>query len=849
MKHSRPGRSRKRLVASSLATAVAAGTLLATPAAQGLTSVPTRTGDSWNVHDSAAPGLDTGSVRNTAANALQGFGGLRVHVRGGKSPLNGILLRGFGITSDGRDTFTTTRGVEVDGVVVQRELRLNGSASYGRFFDSFTNTRRTPVKIDIAFGGQLGYGTRANRAVLAGTSSGDDAITGADSWASWYSPSAGAGSASQNGPSATVVGTPGRTEAFKTLGNFLRDPFRNALPTTGDEANHPGIVSQVVIKPGETASLAHFVVTGRSEVRALAGNPIPAAGTEVAAVQSTAADLAATPDFAGLSKGEVCSVVNFDARALGVRPKTCARTTHNAIRIPVAGATPAKALVTTSPYDVVGKSIAQLTADMDSGVTNAQQITRAYLDRIAAYDRGPFGLHAVLAVAPDAMRQAKAADAARKRGDERPLLGIPILVKDIIDTKDMPTTGGSLLFDGWIPQHDAWQVQKLREAGAIILGKANLSKFANSGHFSESDYGQVWNAFDNSRSSIGSSGGSAVALASSFAAAVMGTQSGDSLWGPAGAASLYSLRGTDGMQSSAGTMPLALIQDYVGFMGQSVGDLASLLDVAAVDNPEDVLDNVANGHRPADWTAELSKDSLRGKVIGIPANAFDDPFGSRETSDALRAKFAVFEKAGATIKDIPTAPAAPSMGELGSVWSEGNYEGWEQWLEAHPDSPVGLDQLTSASSGWTDEEQRAVEAVRVDYRNRLAAWMDDNGVDVVLYPTELSDVHLNDSSGNSFGRRDPQSSDAGVPTMIFPAGVNSHDQVVGFQLQGKAFQDAELLGFAYAYEAVDNGRVLPPIAPPLTYDKHANPRAITPMDPLADRDTIARGRALEAQKP
>ena len=154
---------------------------------------------------------------------------------------------------------------------------------------------------------------------------------------------------------------------------------------------------------------------------------------------------------------------------------------------------------TSSPYNVVGKSITQLKADMASGATSAQQIMRAYLDRIAAYDSGPLGLHSVITVAPDAMAQAKAADDARAAGDTKPLLGIPILAKDIFDTKDMPTTGGSLVFAGYQPTKDAWMVAKLREAGAIIMGKANLAEFATDGHFSPSACGQVWNAFDPSQ--------------------------------------------------------------------------------------------------------------------------------------------------------------------------------------------------------------------------------------------------------------------------------------------------------------------------------------------------------------
>ena len=818
----------RRLVPSVVAAACAVAALGAGPA-QGYSSVPVTSGDRWNVHDAASPGLDTGSVMDTTSRALMGYGGLRVQVAGGTSPLNGILLRGFGLTHDGGSTFSSTRGVEVDGVVVERQLAIDPDGSYGRFFDSFTNTGRGAVTVQVAFGGQLGYDTGANQSDIAATSDGDTAITGADAWASWYTPTAGEGSASQNGPSATTLGTPGFDGTLDRVGTFLRDPFTNDLPADGDEANHPAFVNELVIEPRQTVSLAHFVVTGLSETTALTrGGPVPGPGTQVDAVQAGAQRLTEEPDFGGLSTGQVCSLVNYDVSTLaGLDAGTCALPAN---RLPYSGRSGAVGVTThrtTSSYDVVGKTITQLTADMHSGTTTAAQVTRAYLDRIAAYDDGPFGLNSVITVAPDAMQQARAADKARARGDDRPLLGIPILVKDIIDTKDMPTTGGSLVFDGYRPTADAWQVAKLREAGAIILGKANLAEFANDGHYSPSAFGQVWNAFDPSRSAIGSSGGSAVAVASSFAAAAFGTQTGDSLWGPSGAASLFSLRGTDGMQSSGGTMPLTIIQDYVGFITQSPEDLALLLEATAVDNPDDVLDDVANGRRPEDWTAHLSDDALAGTVIGIPADAFADPFGTTETSDALRAQLAVFEKAGATLQEIPAAPA-PGPRTFGG---DSNYEGWAQWIEAHPDNPYTRPEEiirsplriptrvnTTPYTGpgrMTEADLRGFEQWRAQYRAQLAGWMDAHGVDAVLYPTHLSGIHLNDSIIPSFGRRDPQSSAAGVPTVIFPAGVNSQGQPIGFQLQGKEFQDAELMGFAYAFDRIADGRVLPQISPPL----------------------------------
>lgn len=836
---SRLGRARRALGGVSALLVVVAS---AVPA-HGYISVPIESGEAWNVHDGAAPGVDTGSVSSTRSRALQGYGGLRVEVVGGDGPLSGILLRGFGLTHDGHDTFVSTRGVDVDGVVVQRELYVDTRHGYGRFFDSFTNTTGSVLDVEVAFGGQLGYDTGTNQSAIAGTSSGDTTISGEDSWASWYTPSDGPGSASQSGPSATVVGT--SDDALDRVGTFLRSPFTNPLPVDGDEANHPGFITGLQIDPGQTVSLVRYVVTGVSEVSPIAPDaPVPAAGSQVALVEERAAALAQHPDLEGLSPAEVCSVVNFDLDVDCTAPAGDIQGGLGVVAAP-------RTLTTSARYDVVGKTITDLNRDMADGTTTAVEITRAYLDRIAAYDRGPFGFFSVIAVAPDALEQAAAADAARAAGDDRPLLGIPILAKDIIDTHDMPTTGASLVFENYQPTSDAWQIAKLREAGAIILGKANLAEFANDGHYSPGAFGQVWNAFDPSRSSIGSSGGSAVAVASSFAAAALGTQTGDSLWGPSGAASLYSLRGTDGMQSSAGVMPLTLITDYVGFITQSPADLALLLDVAAVDNPDDVLDDVANGHRPEDWSEYFTADALEGKVIGIPAEAFDDPFGTLETSTALRAQLAVFEDAGATVVDMPAAPAGGPR-EYGG---DAGYEGWAQWIEAHPDNPYTLpEQITrnplrvrantapyTGAGRMSASDQRAFEQWRADWRTVLGEWMDEAGVDAVIYPTHLSDIHLNDSINPSFGRRDPQSSASGVPTAIFPAGTNAHGSPIGLQLQGKEFQDAELLGFVHAFEQQAGGRVLPEITPALAYDPAAPAHVVEPLPAL--RRSVAQGPA------
>jgi amidase len=242
---------------------------------------------------------------------------------------------------------------------------------------------------------------------------------------------------------------------------------------------------------------------------------------------------------------------------------------------------------TASPYDVVEKTIGEMRADMEAGRVTSQQITWAYLDRIAVYDKGQLGFNAYEVVASDAMAQALAADRARAAGKTGPLLGIPIALKNLYDTKDMPTTNGSLTFAGFQPARDAFQVARLREAGAVLIGKAALEEYATSGNYSNDAWGQVWNAFNPSKSAIASSGGSAVAVAASLAAGALGSQTGDSLYGPASAASLVTLRGTDGLESGTGIMPLSWLTDFGGAMTRSVRTSPTCSTSSPVTDPDD----------------------------------------------------------------------------------------------------------------------------------------------------------------------------------------------------------------------------------------------------------------------
>ena len=575
----------------------------------------------WGIQDSAPPRVDTGSIRATQiapgiladgfttqpySTALNGFAGIKVLVQAAPAPrLNGELMRGFGLRFDGVDRFATTRSIDFGGVLVSRAVYVNRGADWGRWLDSFTNATGRPLTIRVAFGGQSGVGIGASGAnnppaPVVNTSSGDAVVSAADAWVAVASPVDAATAAPTAGPQVTVLGTPSTPArpfggAITFAGNWLHDTFTSPIVYTGHEGNFQAYVNTLTIAPHTTRSLLHFVVLGPRVT--------PATASVVrASVEATANSLAEAPDLSGLTAAEICSIDNFQFAALasaGVDSRDCAKGRNR--RVDQAGAPRAVDAVTSSSYNVVGKTIAELRTDMEAGRTTSQEITRAYLDRIAVYDRGQFGFNAYEVVAGDAMNQARAADRARARGRTGALLGIPIAVKNLYDTFDMPTTNGSMTFEGFRPARDAFQVARLRAAGAVIIGKAALEEYATSGSYSNDAWGQVWNVYNPSKSPIASSGGSAVAVAGSMAAAALGSQTGDSLYGPASAASLVTLRGTDGLQSGTGVMPLVWLTDFGGAMTRSVSDLADMLNVLVAVDPDDPETSAPGRQAPADW--------------------------------------------------------------------------------------------------------------------------------------------------------------------------------------------------------------------------------------------------------
>jgi amidase len=840
--------------------------LLVAGSATAFNYVADATGTYWGIQDDAPPRVDTGSIRATQvgpgqnglySTSINGFGGIRVKVQTTAAVrFNGEVMRGFGLRFDGVDRFKTTQSLDMGGVTISRSIYINRGANWGRWLDTFTNTTKRPITIKIAFGGQSGIGSSgANSSAIVKTSSGERIVSPADAWVEVASPTDGA--TMTGGPQVTVLGTPTTTAkpfggAMTFAGNWLDDPFNNPLSYNGHDGNFQAYVNTLTLPPGRSRSVLHFVILG-SRVTAATSDAVRAM------VEATANRLADAPEIGDLTAAEICSIANFDIASMTIRGfnhESCANARAQVVPQPPppGGLKPE----TTSKYNVVEKTIAQMRHDMESGITTSQEITQAYLDRIEFYDKGQFGFHAYEIVAADAMGQARAADVARKAGKKGALLGIPIAIKNLYDTYDMPTTNGSLTFDGFRPVHDAFQVAKLRAAGAVLIGKTALEEYATSGFYSNDAWGQVWNVFSPSRSAIASSGGSAAAVAASLAAGALGSQTGDSLYGPASAESLVTLRGTDGLESGTGIMPLVWLTDFGGAMTRSVSDLADMLNAVAGTDPADPATASAGDRIPGDWRSALDINGLKGKRIGFIPSTWIDPLGTTGTTAAGKSALRYLTEAGATIVEMGAtvggADAPPQTPDTttGNVRSEG----WMQYIDRHPElagqgfkiaTTVDVDCSqkkvayvradpascsATAAPRMTPAEIKAKRDYRVSLQSVVKTWMDTAGadrlgVDAIVYPGLLSEISVNDGGGArpSFGRRDTPGAANGVPTIVVPAGSDEHRQPVSIQLLGRAWDDAKLVGMAYAFERVvetaKHGHVAPTTVPALSIRKGA----------------------------
>lgn len=488
-------------------------------------------------------------------------------------------------------------------------------------------------------------------------------------------------------------------------------------------------------------------------------------------------------------------------------------------------------------------TITELQAAMQARQLSSRELVEVYLRRIEAYDRRGPELRSILEINPDAPDIADALDGERVgRGPRGPLHGIPVLLKDNIDTADrMTTTAGSLALSGSIPPEDAFVARKLREAGAVLLGKANMSEWANfrSEHSSSgwsSRGGQCLNPYALDRSPCGSSSGSAVAVAAGFCAVAVGTETDGSIMCPSAFNSVAGIKPTVGLVSRSGIIPISHTQDTAGPMARTVADAATLLGALVGLDPEDEATRSSAGRSHTDYTRFLGAGGLRGARIGVAREVY---FGYSERADALvDAALGEMERLGATIVDPADLPTARALREDGSEYQVLLYEfkaGLNRRLAGQgPDAPVrSLREVIEYNEAHRDtvmpyfsqntlqkaEEKgpltepaylKALETCRRLSRTEgIDAVMDHLNLDALVAPTTSPPFKIDLVNGDNFiGGSSQPAAVAGYPSVTVPAGY-AFGLPVGITFWGRAYSEPVLLKLAYAYEQATKCRRSP----------------------------------------
>lgn len=481
--------------------------------------------------------------------------------------------------------------------------------------------------------------------------------------------------------------------------------------------------------------------------------------------------------------------------------------------------------------DVQEKSIAELQAALTSGAATSRSLVLAYLARIRAYDLLGPRLNAMIAMTPKVLEIADALDRERAAGRVRgPLHGIPIVVKDNFETVDLPTTGGTLALTGFMTGRDAFQVKRLRDAGAIIIGKTNLHELAAGITTISSLGGQTRNPYDPSRNPGGSSGGTGAAVAASFAAAGMGSDTCGSIRIPSANNNLFGLRGTMGLSSRDGIIPLSHSQDIGGPLARTVTDLATMLDATVGADPADPITQGSAGHIPASYRALLKADALRGVTIGVLTSMFGRAPEEEEINTIDRRALEAMAQAGARVVDVGIAGLDEQVAGSALIDAEFKFD-LAAYLARWPQAPVhslgeilqrgdyalALEQMFTRRNARTSPDTpdvaqaRAKRAAALDLVTRALA---AQHLDVLAYPP-LRRKPAAVEEPQRGGENCQLSATTGLPAISLPAGFTTDGVPVGIELLGPAWSEATLLSIAYAYEQAAHPRRPPPAAPGL----------------------------------
>ncbi len=519
--------------------------------------------------------------------------------------------------------------------------------------------------------------------------------------------------------------------------------------------------------------------------------------------------------------------------------------------------TVASAMAAVVPLDEA--TITDLHAAFTKGTLSAEKLTSLYLARIAAYDQqGPY-INSVITLNPQALAEAKKLDEEWKAGRPRGLLhGIPIVLKDNFDTVDLPTTGGSQLLAGSLPPDDAFTVKKMRQAGAIILAKVNLSEFAGGGGsvsgakdpevirrgtipngFSSMGL-QTRNPHDLTRGPAGSSGGTGAALAAAFAQIGMGTDTGGSVRGPSSVNGIVGLKPTHGLVSRDGIIPLALTFDTGGPMGRSVSDVATYLSVLTGVDTADAATLKSIGKFSTDYTVHLKRGALKGARLGLAVDFLNkDP----ETTRIILAAVETLRRLGAEVVEVKYPDYLLSgRGGLPSLIMASEFKAQiaDYLRTTAPQYPKTLDDLVRLANDPKTGYRSPEKAFALSYTASVALDLNDplylaavnqglaltqatidalfkrHQLDAIIYPTSPRPaVLISPPTPNASDSPTNIANQTGYPDLIVPAGMTKDGLPVTLSFFGPAFSEGKLLGYGFDFEQETKARVLPSSTPRL----------------------------------
>jgi amidase len=494
-----------------------------------------------------------------------------------------------------------------------------------------------------------------------------------------------------------------------------------------------------------------------------------------------------------------------------------------------------------APFEVEEATIAQVHDAMKAGRLTCAALVGQYLDRIATYDKNGPAVNSIILVNPEVRKEAAELDRRfAQSGLTGPLHCVPMIVKDNFETKGLRTTDGALALASFIPKQDAFLVQRVKEAGALVLAKSNMAEWAFSPYETVSSIlpGYTHNPYALDRVTAGSSGGTAAAIAASFGLVGLGSDTGNSIRGPSSHQSLAGIRSTMGLTSRAGVLPLSLLADIAGPMARTVEDAARVFQVIVGSDPNDPVTAPAAAHLPQDYLAALKPDALKSARIGVLRQAYErestDPEIVRVFSNAVKE----LKRAGATVIDPATIEGLEAIqrapgggGCMGFKYDINHYlalkgdqvpmKNLSEIIKSNGFHPSVQRRLETAEKGPENGPEtpacQAEREYRDNVREAVLKTMEGLKLDAFVYPTWSNPPRLigdlNTPAGDNSQFFSPTT---GFPAINVPMGFTRGGTLpAGMTIFGRPWQEAALIGFAFSFEQQTHHRRPPSSTPPL----------------------------------